>query len=1181
MDERLIFATLKIEKTKDEDAIRAAYRTLLPQTNPEDDPEGFKRLREAYEEALEYARRPETEETEEAADLTPTGLWMENVKEVYASLSKRMDKEAWYELLHDDICMDLEYGEEAKWKLFSFLAEHFQLKSCIYQLLDEVFRIREEEAVFKEHLNVGFVDFMLKKIGDTNGSMDFDYGAFQGEDTADYDQFLSYYYRLCDQTQQADGRAAEATLAAMEEMDIYHPLYALEKARALVLLDRKEDALDMIEPLMGENRDALRIQILGAEVLFQCGKLEEAEAIFRRYEENGYFLSEKYLALCEKEKGNLTPAIRHCLRALKSGNDKGLEELLPQMDDAFLEAYAPMAEKETLSEEEATCLVGAYSRRNRPQEAMDFLMKHPEYADQMERIHDYKCTLFYQLGKFYEGIGECEIWKETLAPEAREDRIRCCSLEGDGWFQLGKLDEKAAGEQAGRKGTSGGLAGRKGTSGEQAARKGTSGGLAADKVIYGKAAYEKALEAYQEAAALIPENLGIRQKVMDTAILLEKYEEAVTLADEILAVDARWFPAYIQKQKACFELHRAQEVVNLFYAAKNIFAGYAPIYEKAAEVFCIYRQYGDAEGILEQAKSANVSSPRLNILKLRCMRMREVSELQELRKQGRMGEFRLHKELTEYADELKKKYQEDSPENRDMYELFEELGLVERDRNHYKEAVKFFRKALQYEEKPYGRYLLANALFDSGDKKEALKEYHAYEAVSGPDEFLYVNMARCYRADGQDMQAIAYFKKTLEVNPNNTEANGAIAKLYRMMLVDSGNIYYGNLARPYADRQIVVVPEDGYELREHGLLLMEMNLFEEALADFEHSLKLEKSPYGFNLKGKALYYLGRFEEAIENFKQAIACMGKEDTFTAAYLNLADSFNRLGRKEEAIEWYKKGIEVAGDGPAGSLYNNLYWTYRVDGEFEKARNVLKQQWQARKMEDEAYHRLVLMMDELIHGEKGSVYIGRAKQMAEKYASVDAWLELSLQYMYEADDLQKAASAAVNAYELAKKQGKLWAKYPVLLQLVECYSLMGDRKKAVFYGEIFLKEMDRAYSYNPKQSGAEQFMQDLKSHKDNIYDLARCYLGMGRMKEAEACLKQLLTPGLCRKCNKRGCTEAYHLKGMICEEQGLTEEALTSYERAIQLDRGMRESIYRKARLEKKSQKKAGLFSFLRGK
>ena len=43
------FNTLGIEATKEEKKIKKAYRARLHVVNPEDDPDGFKRLREAYD----------------------------------------------------------------------------------------------------------------------------------------------------------------------------------------------------------------------------------------------------------------------------------------------------------------------------------------------------------------------------------------------------------------------------------------------------------------------------------------------------------------------------------------------------------------------------------------------------------------------------------------------------------------------------------------------------------------------------------------------------------------------------------------------------------------------------------------------------------------------------------------------------------------------------------------------------------------------------------------------------------------------------------------------------------------------------------------------------------------------------------------------------------------------------
>ena len=47
---------LEIEETTDVDIIRRAYLALLPSFHPETDPQGFKQLRQAYEEALRIAQ---------------------------------------------------------------------------------------------------------------------------------------------------------------------------------------------------------------------------------------------------------------------------------------------------------------------------------------------------------------------------------------------------------------------------------------------------------------------------------------------------------------------------------------------------------------------------------------------------------------------------------------------------------------------------------------------------------------------------------------------------------------------------------------------------------------------------------------------------------------------------------------------------------------------------------------------------------------------------------------------------------------------------------------------------------------------------------------------------------------------------------------------------------------------
>lgn len=186
MDHKQAFHILGTEPSGDEAGIRQAYRKLLAKNNPEDDPEGFKRLRRAYETAMQYARTEKSGQTQEAK--TETDVWMEQVEAVYRSFSRRMDPACWRELLLADVCQSLADEEEVRTKLFGFLAGHFRLLPDIWRILDEHFLIEEEKAEFEEHLPAEFVRYMLSQI---HGEIHFPYEYFEGRDDGDYDTWTA------------------------------------------------------------------------------------------------------------------------------------------------------------------------------------------------------------------------------------------------------------------------------------------------------------------------------------------------------------------------------------------------------------------------------------------------------------------------------------------------------------------------------------------------------------------------------------------------------------------------------------------------------------------------------------------------------------------------------------------------------------------------------------------------------------------------------------------------------------------------------------------------------------------------------------------------------------------------------------------------------------------------------
>lgn len=125
------FNVLRIEPTKDEKEIKRAYSKLLPSYHPEQDHEGFMRLRGAYEEALSYARQEDDDQKEKE----PVDFWMERVEEIYRVYKTRIDVAKWQELLEDDICVAIDSANECNERLLVFLADHILLPHEVLHVL--------------------------------------------------------------------------------------------------------------------------------------------------------------------------------------------------------------------------------------------------------------------------------------------------------------------------------------------------------------------------------------------------------------------------------------------------------------------------------------------------------------------------------------------------------------------------------------------------------------------------------------------------------------------------------------------------------------------------------------------------------------------------------------------------------------------------------------------------------------------------------------------------------------------------------------------------------------------------------------------------------------------------------------------------------------------------------------
>lgn len=145
------------------------------------DPEGFKRLRMAYEEACRYAGTPDAEENEEAEptleDDTPAGQWVRGVRKVYENITDRCDVEKWKALFEADDFLSLEEEENCTTYLLRFLMEHYKLPTAIWSFWmrkSTLYRMRgPSESAFRHQ----FVSYMVHKC---ESGEEVDFSEFRG-----------------------------------------------------------------------------------------------------------------------------------------------------------------------------------------------------------------------------------------------------------------------------------------------------------------------------------------------------------------------------------------------------------------------------------------------------------------------------------------------------------------------------------------------------------------------------------------------------------------------------------------------------------------------------------------------------------------------------------------------------------------------------------------------------------------------------------------------------------------------------------------------------------------------------------------------------------------------------------------------------------------------------------------
>ncbi|MGN0484702.1 MAG: tetratricopeptide repeat protein [Lachnospiraceae bacterium] len=1101
MEKEVIFHVLGIMETKDEGEIRRAYHEQLRHTNPEDDPQGFQRLRQAYEEALVYARKPDETAKEEEEPKTEIDCWIQKVDAIYQDIHSRADCEKWKELLEDEVCVGLDTELETREKLLVYLMDHVQLPHAVWKLIGDTFDIVAEIEDLKQVFPANFLNYVCYYIeNETFLPYELlDYRDLE-EDGSSTDTYLEAYFSIKRKLDAGELEEIEQNLSDLEAYSVYHPFEDIEWIRFFLATGKKERAVSLARSVMEKDwYQRTDVSLLYAwlyvgEALYEAGEKERAAALWEQIleEEPKYYRAKFDYCRYLLEKEDYYEAKEQLLELmdLDDRNEEAVQMIHEANDHLiaqFKEELAEGKEDEHFPGQELPLELGWNLFQNDHFDEAKKLLT--ELEPDEEHLYDYNNLfgcLLYQMEEYQKAIPYLEKWlklNEALTDDGTEKTRKRISRRGRACHTLGSCYYKAGRNED------------------------------------GYAMMQKAIANYKDPA----EKLNGMQFLANQILEQKEYEKAIAISEQILAEDDTFYPAYLIQQEAYYYLYRGQEVVDNYYRAISIFPGYYKPYLYAAMVFFQYGQYKDAKGVLDRAKENEVEfSPWMKLYEVKILRNLETSA-------------EAYKQMFELLDELDIMLEKGEKHDlEDVSEVAFERAVLYWNQNKFAQALEMLQKALVQNPKRMQYRLVRGHIYqDMEEYEKALEEYAMAQTAYEKAPDIFYAQGRCYEALGQQRKALSRYRECLKRDALYRDANEKLSDYYAEKYQRHYHKKDYEKAIHYATKQLES-QESGYYYVNRGLIYMDAYDLKEAIADFEKALEFIPEDWAaWNNLGCCYKYLGDFEKAVECLNKAAACMQTSEKLP--YGNMADCYEAQQDFAKTRACYEKNLEMFPDDL--SLWEEIGDTYYNEGNMEKAREA----YEHAKGREEYYTNLGDIC--LQNGEKRKAvrFYKKRIKAADAEAKSSAYENLGNLYTDERE-FRKAIASYKRATVFEKEPVELFGLYA---KIARAYVMLGDRAAAKNYASR-AKEM-----FAQSNQGTEEEFLDFEPRSPQRYGVfGWIYFCLGQTEKTEQMFRKMGQMLRCRNCRNRECFESYLYLGLLYELREEYDAALTCYRKVLEI-------------------------------
>lgn len=782
MTDQTFFAVLGIEPTKDETSIKKAYRKLLHKVNPEDDAEGFKALREAYEGALAYASKKE----EPAQEQTKAELFIEHCQELYDSFYRRIKVAEWEDLLEELQEFDLEEEEEIRLRFLSFLMTHFYLPYEVWKVLDHAFRIQGNRDELLEHFPEPFVDYLMQVVV-YEGSLDFQ--LFDGEPGADYDTFIAAYLRLRQYTDLGMEKEAQEALRETKFCAVTHPYTDLEEARLFLMAGKKEEAAAILSRLAGEYETEERIVCCYGQFLMEENRWEELQGYYDRLlavypdsESGNTGKAEELIHRGEYREG------REMILDLLEHNpqDERLMKALNLANESMIRELEPGAGAGTLTQDETMDLAWCYYQNMRLADGIALLDKMEPDEEHTLDYHNLKGRIFLTMEKDEDALVHLVPWLEELKkvrPDGTKKTERRLARLGYAYYTIGAakadilLKEKAEDFS--------------------------------EPMGYFRKAVEEEKDEEQAISYL--------HTIADVWRRKKEDEKVIDAAEEILRRNPQYYPAILLRQEACLHLGMYQESADDYERAIRLYPYCGKPYATMMKLYFLLGEYDKVKELLDQTEELGLSTDDLSVMRARYLAVtakrkedmeKALAILEKCHQQGWTMQSDLDPEewqevnfrrgliladlgrLSEAQNALEEamavwnrpSFLHDSCANA-LIQIYERQARRKEDNRCYEKALPLAKE--QTDCHPDSRHFLELGLLylDMDRYEGALEQFRHAAILDSENLFAYNNAGTCLLSMNRPAEAVSILKKAaaLMKNEKSPLPYNNLARAYRML----------------------------------------------------------------------------------------------------------------------------------------------------------------------------------------------------------------------------------------------------------------------------------------------------------------------------------------------------------------------------------------------------------------